>query len=456
MNPELQRVLIVDDESSMRYMLRVALERAGYRVTDAVNGLSALTLLGVDSFDLVLCDVRMPEMDGLAFLKESLKRMPGMTVIMMSAYGTIDSAIECIKEGAYDYIAKPFKPDEVLLTLRKAEERFRLLRENAALKETLARGTPSSALVFSSTAMSNILSLVKKAASSHSPVLIAGETGTGKELVARALHSEGERRDGPFIAVNCSAISPSLIESELFGHAKGAFTGADRERSGLFAAAHRGTLFLDEIGELPLDLQPKLLRVLQEGEILRVGETQPRRIDVRIVAATARHLREEVARGQFREDLFYRLAVIEIQIPPLRDRMVDIPELARYFLSRIAAREGRRVPVLSPDVFKTLGQYSWPGNVRELENFIEKTMIFNRGESIEFVDLPRHLSSLQQDSGDDLSLKKAVTRMEREYIRKALVATKGNQTQAARLLEISLRGMLYKMKAYGLTGGSDN
>ena len=450
MKPELEKILIIDDEASLRHMLRLVLEREGYRISDASNGLEALARLDREPFDLILCDVRMPEMDGLAFLREAIKRVPAPTVIMMSAYGTIDSAIACMKEGAYDYIAKPFKPDEIILTLRKAEERFRLLRENATLKEKLSRSNAPATLVFCSAAMRNIFSLVQKVASSSSPVLITGETGTGKELVARALHVEGERKNGPFVAVNCSAISPTLIESELFGHAKGAFTGADRDHPGLFAAAQRGTLFLDEIGELPLELQPKLLRVLQEGEIRRVGEPQPRRIDVRVIAATARHLRDEVASGRFREDLFYRLAVVEIQVPPLRERREDIPELSRHFLARIAAREGRKPPILSAACLETLAAYPWPGNVRELENFMEKTMIFNRGEIIDNANLPGEVRRREQGAGDDFSLKRAVARMEREYIGKALAATGGNQTQAAKLLEISLRGMLYKMKEYGL------
>ena len=450
MKPELEKILIIDDEASMRHMLRLVLEREGYRISAATNGLDALALMDQEPFDLLLCDVRMPEMDGLAFLRTAIKRAPAPTVIMMSAYGTLDSAIACMKEGAYDYIAKPFKPDEIILTLRKVEERFRLLRENAALKEKLLSSSAPATLVFRSAAMQQIFSLVQKVASSSSPVLITGETGTGKELVARALHAQGDRKNGPFVAVNCSAISPTLIESELFGHAKGAFTGAERERSGLFAAAHRGTLFLDEIGELPLELQPKLLRVLQEGEILRVGETQPRRIDVRVVAATARNVREEVARGRFREDLFYRLAVVEIQIPPLRDRREDIPELTQYFLMRIAAREGRKPPALSNDCLETLISYLWPGNVRELENFMEKTMIFNRGDVVASSDLPGEVRRRERGERNDLSLKNAVARMEREYISKALAVTGGNQTQAAKLLEISLRGMLYKIKEYGL------
>ncbi len=449
MKPEPNRVLVIDDEAAMRHMLRLVLEKEGYRVSEAGDGASGLRLLETEPYEVVLCDIRMPEMDGTAFLAEMGRRNLSATVIMMSAYGTIDTALDCMKQGAYDYISKPFKPDEVVLSLKKAEERLQLRRENLRLKEALARPGKGE-MVFRSAVMEKVVDLVQKASASSSPVLITGETGTGKELVARALHAGGGRNQGPFIAVNCSAISSGLIDSEFFGHGKGAFTGADRERKGLFAAADGGTLFLDEIGELPLDLQPKLLRVLQEGEIRRVGETSPRRVDVRVLAATARNLAEEVEKGRFRDDLFYRLAVVEIDVPPLRDRREDISLLARHFIRKIAERERRPAPAVSSEVLAALEDYRWPGNIRELENFMEKTMIFCRGAELALGSLPWEVRRREREGRDDLSLKKASLRLEQEFIRKALAATGGNRTQAARLLEISLRALMYKMKEYGI------
>jgi two-component system response regulator AtoC len=446
-------ILVVDDEAPMRHMLRLVLEKGGYRVAEAADGESALDVLEQEAFDLVLCDIRMPGVDGLAFIRESVKRGNPATMIMMSAYGTLDTAIECMKLGAYDYISKPFKPDEVLLTLKKAEERLGLRRENARLKEELILGGSAKglgAIICRSEAMKQVMTMVRKLADSSSPVLITGETGTGKELIARALHEEGARRKRPFFAVNCSAISAGLMESELFGHARGAFTGADREQQGLFGAAHGGVLFLDEIGELPLELQPKLLRVLQEGEVRRVGETRPRKIDVRVLTATARNLREEVAEGRFRDDLYYRLNVVEIQIPPLRERAEDIPLLAEHFLARFAAKEGRPVPRLAADAGEVLKSYRWPGNVRELGNFMEKTMIFCREATIDQASLPWEIRRRDRDGTVEHSLKKALARLEKEYIRRALAATDGNRTQAARLLEISLRALQYKMEEYEL------
>lgn len=447
---ETRRVLVIDDEAPMRHMLRLVLEKEGYRVAEAADGRAGLEALAREEFQVVLCDIRMPGMDGLAFLREASGANQGVTLIMMSAYGTFDTAIQCMKEGAYDYIPKPFKPDEVVLTLRKAEERQKLVKENARLLRELRSRPAPARLVCQSAVMQQVLTLVSQVAESRSPVLITGETGTGKELIARALHAQGGRRDGPFLAVNCSAISSGLLESELFGHVKGAFTGADRERKGLFAAADGGTLFLDEIGELPLELQPKLLRVLQEGEIRRVGETRSSRVDVRILTATARNLQQEVGAGRFRDDLYYRLAVVEIAIPPLRERREDIPLLADYFIARIAEREGRRPAVLAPEVKRVLADYAWPGNVRELENFMEKTMIFCRGDQIDMTCLPWEFRRRDRDEGQGYSLKQAIDRLEQEYIRKALDATGGNRTQAARLLEISLRALQYKIKDLGL------
>ena len=344
------------------------------------------------------------------------------------------------RDAGVDIIAFDHEIDEVGETYR----------ENARLKETLAGALPRREVVFKSEAMGEVLSLARRVARSSSPVLITGETGTGKELIARTLHTEGVGKDAPFVAVNCGAISPHLIESELFGHSKGAFTGADRERSGLFAAADGGTLFLDEIGELPLELQPKLLRVLQEGEVRRIGETKARKVAVRVLAATAKNLKEEVAEGRFRDDLYYRLAVVDIHVPPLRERPEDIPVLAEHFLRKISARERRPVPALAVGVTAALQGYGWPGNVRELENFIEKTLIFCRDDRIERDSLPWEIRRRSRDFSDDCSLKKASERLESEYIRKALAATGGNRTQAARLLEISLRALVYKIKAYGL------
>jgi len=453
MKTELKNILVVDDEESMRHMLHLVLDKEGYRVTEAAEGRAGIERLREGGVDLVLCDIRMPELDGLAFLREAAELDTAATFIMMSAYGTVDTAIECMKIGAYDYISKPFKPDEVILTLKKAEERLRLRSENVRLREELALGGALGGvggIISASPAMEQVLDLVDKVADSSSPVLITGETGTGKELIARALHSESRRKDRPFVAVNCSAISANLMESELFGHVKGAFTGADRERQGLFGAAEGGTLFLDEIGELPLELQPKLLRVLQESEVRRVGDTRSRRVDVRVLTATARDLKEEVAEGRFRDDLYYRLNVVEIAIPPLRERREDIPLLARHFLAAVARKEGRPVPELAPDALEVMTAYRWSGNVRELENFIEKTMIFCRGERIDMASLPWEVRRRQRDEAEDHSLKKATARLEREYIRKALTATDGNRTQAAKLLEISLRALMYKIKDYGI------
>ena len=448
---EPRRILIIDDEDSMRHMLRLVLEKEGYQVTEAADGLAGLELLKQNGHPVVLCDIRMPGLDGLSFLRQAARLAPGVQLIMMSAYGTVDTAIQCMKEGAYDYIAKPFKTDEVILTLRKAEERQRLIRENTRLLRELKGRERPAEIIGRSAAMTQVLTLVGTVADSRSPVLITGETGTGKELVARALHAGSGRRSGPFVAVNCSAIAAGLLESELFGHVKGAFTGADRERAGLFAAADGGTLFLDEVGELPLELQPKLLRVIQEGEVRRVGENRASRVDVRILSATARDLKEEATQGRFRDDLYYRLAVVEIRIPSLSERREDIPELARHFVALIAAREGRSTPLLAPDALETLQGYDWPGNVRELENFMEKTMIFCRGEVISRAALPWEVRRRPRDAdAADPTLRLAVRRIETECIRKALAATGGNRTQAARRLDISLRGLLYKMKDYGV------
>ena len=452
MAPDRQSVLVIDDEPSLRHMLRLVLEREGYRVEEADGGEGALAKIAAGAFDVALCDIRMPGLDGLGFLRHLKERGLGLTVIMMSAYGSVDTAIECMKHGAYDYIAKPFKPDEVVLTLRKAEERIGLRRENVRLREQLAQqgNGRGGKIICQNAEMKALLASVQAVAPSGSSVLILGETGTGKELIARALHDQSPRSKGPFVPLNCGAMAAGVIESELFGHVRGAFTGADRENKGLFLAADGGTLFLDEIGELPLELQPKLLRVLQEGEVRRIGEAKARQVNVRVVAATARDLKSEVAAGRFRDDLYYRLAVVDLHLPPLRERSDDIPLLARHFVDRIARRDGRQPPQLDSEALAALQDYPWPGNVRELENFMEKVMIFCRGPRIDLAALPWEVRRSPREPQDAFSLKQAVERMEREYLRKALAATGGNRTQAARLLEISLRALQYKLKEYDL------
>jgi len=449
---QFRNLLVVDDEAPMRHMLRLVLEQHQFRVNEARNGAEAINLLYKEKFDAILSDIRMPDMDGLTFLEQPEVKASDCTVIMMSAYGSIDTALECIKRGAYDYIAKPFKPDEVVLTLRKAEERRQLKSENQQLKKALSKQNHDfriEDIVHASHKMQDILKLVRAAAKADSPVLINGETGTGKELIAKALHSESGRK-GPFLAINCSAITSGLLESELFGHVKGAFTGADRDKQGLFAAAHGGTLFLDEIADLPLDLQPKLLRVLQENEIRKVGATRSEPIDTRVIVASGASLYQLVEARKFRQDLFFRLAVIDINLPPLRERPEDIIPLAEYFLQSICTRERRPVPTVPEDSRQNLVGYSWPGNVRELENYLEKALIFSHGETLTLPPLRLRQSSAAGFNAEEYSLKVASRRLEEEYIRKALARTDGNRTQAATLLEISLRSLMYKIKEYGI------
>lgn len=450
MAEQFHNILIIDDEASMRHMLRLVLEPHQYRVSEAQNGDSALKLIRKEKFDVILSDIRMPDMDGLSFLDQREVRQLDCTIIMMSAYGSIETALECMKLGAYDYISKPFKPDEVLLTLRKAEERQQLRLENRQLKTALSKqekGFSIDQIVHSSKGMQQVLKMVRAAAKADSSVLISGETGTGKELIAKALHSESGRK-GQFLAINCSAITAGLLESELFGHAKGAFTGADREKQGLFSIASDGTLFLDEVAELPMELQPKLLRVLQEGEIRKVGATRSEKINTRVVAAAGRDLQDAIQNNQFRSDLFYRLAVVDISLPPLRERPEDIITLAEHFLTILSEQEGRQRPLLNDEDKHKLTSYLWPGNVRELQNYLEKALIFSHGETLELPPLRIRRSSQDGTDPEEFSLKVASQRLEREYIRKALRKTDGNRTQAAQLLEISLRSLMYKIKEY--------
>jgi len=451
-----RRVLVVDDEENLRLVLRTLLRRNGYEVETAESGEEALGL--VDSFgpDFVITDVRMPKMGGLDLLSTLKAKGNDATVIVMSAYGNTDLALEAMKAGAYDYVQKPFKPDEVVLTLKKAEERELLRRENRALREEIRKEHKFEDILAKSPSMQDIFRTIAKIAEYKTTVLVTGESGSGKELVARAIHRRSSRRGGPFVPVNCGAIPENLLESELFGHKKGAFTDAVADRRGLFEEADTGTLFLDEIGELPLGLQVKLLRVLEDEKIRRLGETRDIKVDVRIIAATHRDLTAETRAGRFREDLFYRLNVLPIHVPPLRERREDIPLMTEHFLTRNNARLGTNIRGMDSECRRLLYEYAWPGNVRELENTIERAMVLSEGEQLVAADLPERIREardpvqMQLTSGE-LSVKKTMRVIEEILIRRALQKTKGNRTRAAEILEISHRALLYKIKDYQIT-----
>jgi two-component system response regulator AtoC len=448
----MRRVLIVDDEENIRLVLRTLLKKQGYEVATAEEGEGALAALESFDPDVILTDVRMPRMGGLDLLAALKQRQHPATVIVMSAYGNIDLAIDAMKAGAYDYVSKPFKPDEVVLALRKAEERETLRRENRVLKEQIRKESQFESILGKSQSMIDIFHVISKVADFRTTVLITGESGTGKELVARAIHSRSGRR-GPFVAVNCGAIPEALLESELFGHRKGAFTDASSDRRGLFEQATGGALFLDEIGELPLSLQVKLLRALQEDTIRRLGDSKDVKVDVRIVAATHRDLAADVKAGAFREDLYYRINVLPIHVPPLRDRREDIHLLIDHFIARNNLRFGTRIRGVSPEARKRLLEYAWPGNVRELENTLERAMVLAETDLLQPADLPDRIHDaldpvqLQLASGE-LSVKRTTAVIEQILIRRALEKTKGNRTRAADLLEISHRALLCKIKDY--------
>jgi two-component system response regulator AtoC len=450
-------VLVVDDELGLRQTLTLILKDEGHDVRAASDGNEALRQLAEAPADIVLCDVRMPNLDGLAFLERYGASKGNALVIMMSAYGDDDAAVEAIRRGAYDFIAKPFRADQVLLVVRKAIEREGLRREVAQLHQELSALRAPTGMVGRSPQFASAIALASKVARHPSTVLITGESGTGKELVARHLHRQSPRAAAPFVAVNCGAIPESLLESEMFGHAKGAFTGATSEREGLFADADGGTLFLDELGELPIALQVKLLRALQEGEVRRVGDNASRRVDVRVVAATSRDLEADVAAGRFRADLYYRVNVVRIQLPPLRERTEDVPELVRHFIDRFNARLGLRITGTSAAAMRALIDYPWPGNVRELENVVERAMVLADDERIDVAQLPALTPSASPKTANeemtpslDLSVKRRTDALERVLIREALARTNGNRTRAARLLDLSHRALLYKIREYGI------
>lgn len=463
------RVLVVDDEESLRHMLSLALSKDGYHVWTASSGKEGLDALkSGDRFDICVTDVRMPGMDGLAFIESGAhlgERSP--TFIAMSAYGDEKLAVEALRRGAFDYISKPFEPSELSLKLRLVVERRMLAKAGGTTQTAPAR--PAGArppgglaeIVSEAPSMRAIFRTVEKVASFPTTVLITGETGTGKERVAGAIHAEGKRSKEPFVAINCGAIPESLLESELFGHVKGAFTDANQDKAGLFESAHEGTLFLDEIAELPLQLQVKLLRALEQKEVRRVGGTTTIPIDVRVIAATARNVDGLVKEGKFREDLFHRLNVVSIQLPPLRERKEDIPVLVSYFVDRISTRLGLENAEVTGEAMQILERYSWPGNVRELENAIERALVLSEGGArITAADLDDRFDQQHgaEPSGvpgvlldDELTLNEAKERLERLLIRRALDRTGGNRTRAAGLLGISHRALLYKLKEYDIS-----
>jgi two-component system response regulator AtoC len=453
----LRSVLIVDDESSMRHLLSVILAERGYEVRAVASAEDALRELAAHDYDLVLTDVRMPGMGGLGLLAEIQRTQPELMVIVMSAYGSHEAAVEAMKAGAYDYLSKPFRPDEVVLVLRKAEERERLQRENRRLRRELASGFGVEQLVGEGEAMQAVLRQVRKLAPQRTTVLLTGESGTGKELVARALHDLSPRAACPFVAVNCGAIPAELIESELFGHVRGAFTDAVRNKKGLAVEADGGTLFLDEVGELPLATQVKLLRFLQEEEVRPVGDTRSMKVDVRVIAATARDLGKAVQAGQFREDLYYRLDVVGLRLPPLRERPEDLEALTHHFLARFGGlRPDLARLELSEGARDALAAWRWPGNVRELRHALERAVVLADGPLIREEDLPDAVRAgagpvvPPPPPGASLSVKRATRELEERLIRAALERTGGNRTRAAQLLDLSYRALLYKIKEYGL------
>jgi DNA-binding NtrC family response regulator len=449
----LKKILICDDEEGMRAYLRKMLRNWGYETDTFSSPMELLrSLREGDGADLLLLDIRMPEMDGIEALRRLREIRPELPVIIMTGHGTIDSAVEAMRLGAFDYLTKPFPKEKLEALVRHCLERERLLEENQALKRELREQGGTSVPVFASQPFREVYELARRVADSDSSVLILGESGTGKELIARTIHQDSPRAAERFVPINCATLSDTLLESQLFGHLRGAFTGAQQNRKGLLEEAHQGTLFLDEIGDLGLALQAKLLRVLQEGEFLPVGATRARQVDVRFVAATNKDLEKEVAEGSFREDLFYRLNVISLQLPPLRERPEDIEPLALHFLVEVAGKMRRPVRTIAPEALAALRHYHWPGNVRELRNAIERGAILARGDTITIEGLPLKLQRPGRPArpavgGDSFNLKDA----ERLQVQRALRRTQGNKTRAAELLGVTRKTLDRKMQQFGLS-----
>lgn len=453
-------ILVVDDEESMREFLSIMLKREGYGVNVASDGAQALELLKENSYDLVISDIQMPRLGGFELLAQVMSRTPETAMIMITAFSSTEQAVEAMKQGAYDYITKPFKNEEIRLIVKNALERKLLKQENQELKKELGRRYSFGNLIGKSRSMQQVYDLIAKVAASRANILVTGESGTGKELVARALHYNSDRHEAPFVPINCGAIPENLLESELFGHEKGSFTGAIQQKQGLFEVANGGTLFLDEIGELPAMMQVKLLRVLQEREVRRVGGTRDIPVDVRVVAATNKDLEGEVASGTFREDLFYRLNVIRLALPPLRDRRDDIPLLIEHFYQKLTGKKELHV---SEKAMRRLLDYGWPGNIRELENIVERCLVLGQGEELSEDCLPANLvadtagtdGQLSQIPDTGLDIDAYLGAIEKDILLKALDKTGGVRKKAAELLGISFRSIRYRLAKFGIEADGD-
>lgn len=448
------RILIVDDEANMRRILSLILQEDKHEIIEADGVKSALNQLSVTTFDLVITDKKMNDGDGFGILAACQEADQSLPVVMLTAFGTIELAVEAMHLGAFDFISKPFVAEVVKAVAKRATERTKLVRENVILREEAKRFAFADEILGESQSIKDLKDKISRVAPTNATVLITGETGTGKELVARAIHNGSQRKNENILAVNCAAVSEQLLESELFGHEKGSFTGADKAKQGLFEAAHRGTLFLDEAGEMSLNLQAKLLRVLTNGQILRVGATAPRTVDVRIIVATHRNLEERVEAGLFREDLYYRLAVVPINVPPLRERREDIPILVEYLLGETSRELKISQRKISPEAIKNLQKYNFPGNIRELRNLVERANILALGDEISVDDFllttEKNETKLLKDLPDTIELPKVLEKLERDLIEKALQKAGGVQAEAARRLGISRSDIAYKIKKYGL------
>ena len=452
---EKSKILVVDDEPGMRTFLEIILRKEGYSVETAADGMKALDNINNNVFDLAILDILMPVMNGIEVLKRIIEKSPETTVIIITAFASHETAIEAMKLGAYDYITKPFKIDEIKLVIKKALDKKGLERENLRLRKELQTKYGFANIIGRSIGISNVFELIKRVSELKVNVLITGESGTGKELVARAVHYSGSRHRGPFIAVNCGAIPEPLVESELFGYRRGAFTGASRNKKGLFEEADGGTIFLDEIVDLPIHLQVKLLRVIEEKTIRPLGSTEPIPVDIRIIAATNKLLEEEIANEKFREDLFYRLNVIKIDLPPLRDRRDDIPPLAIHFVEKYSHEMGKDINGISPKALATLESYHYPGNVRELENIIARCVALETSNVIRQQTLPElivNMGSLNIENGiaGNFGLDHLLETFEKRTIDKALTEAQGNKVEAAKLLGITFRSLRYRLAKHGL------